>query len=51
LVLKAQSSVANGQLIEALKETRARTLELVDDLNDEQLMGVPTKNSIRVVNH
>jgi iron(II)-dependent oxidoreductase len=38
-VLKAQSSVTNGQLIEALKETRARTLELVDDLNDEQLMG------------
>jgi iron(II)-dependent oxidoreductase len=26
-------------LIEALKETRARTLELVDDLNDEQLIG------------
>jgi iron(II)-dependent oxidoreductase len=38
-VLKAQSSVTNGQLIEALKETRARTLELVDDLNDEQLIG------------
>src|SRR5678816_2728931 len=29
----------NGQLIEALKEARARTLELVEDLNDEQLMG------------
>jgi iron(II)-dependent oxidoreductase len=29
----------NGQLIEALKEARARTLELVNDLNDEQLMG------------
>ena len=39
MVLKAQSSVTNGQLIEALKETRARTLELVDDLNDEQLIG------------
>lgn len=37
--MKAQSSVTNGQLIEALKETRARTLELVDDLNDEQLLG------------
>ncbi|HEY8185781.1 MAG TPA: selenoneine synthase SenA [Pyrinomonadaceae bacterium] len=35
----AQSGVAKVQLIEALKETRARTLELVDDLNDEQLMG------------
>jgi iron(II)-dependent oxidoreductase len=38
-VLKAQSTVANGQLIEALKEARARTLELVDDLNNEQLVG------------
>jgi len=38
-VLKAQSAVTNGQLIEALKEARARTLELVNDLNDEQLMG------------
>jgi len=37
--LKAQSTVTNGQLIEALKEARARTLELVNDLNDEQLMG------------
>lgn len=37
--MKAQSSVANGQLIEALKEARARTLELVDDLNDKQLVG------------
>jgi iron(II)-dependent oxidoreductase len=26
-------------LIEALREARARTLELVDDLNDEQLLG------------
>ncbi len=38
-MLRAQSSVTHGELIEALKETRARTLELVDDLNDEQLMG------------
>lgn len=38
-MLKAQSTVTNGQLIEALKEARARTLELVNDLNDEQLMG------------
>ena len=38
-MLRAQSGVTHGQLIEALKETRARTLELVDDLNDEQLMG------------
>ena len=38
-MLKAQSTVTNGELIEALKEARARTLELVDDLNDEQLMG------------
>ena len=38
-MLKAQSRVMNGQVIEALKEARARTLELVDDLNDEQLMG------------
>jgi iron(II)-dependent oxidoreductase len=30
---------ANAQLIEALVETRARTLELVNDLNDEQLIG------------
>jgi iron(II)-dependent oxidoreductase len=35
----AQSSVANAQLIEALNETRARTLELVDDLNETELMG------------
>src|SRR4030095_7375368 len=35
----AQSSVVTAQLIEALKETRARTLELVDDLNETELMG------------
>ncbi|HEX9423416.1 MAG TPA: DinB family protein, partial [Pyrinomonadaceae bacterium] len=27
------------QLLDALQETRARTLELVADLNDEQMMG------------
>ena len=37
--LKAQATVTNGQLIKALKEARARTLELVDDLSDEQLIG------------
>ena len=35
----AQSQVVNAQLIEALKETRARTLELVGDLSEMQLMG------------
>lgn len=34
-----QASVASAQLIVALNETRARTLELVDDLNETQLMG------------
>jgi iron(II)-dependent oxidoreductase len=34
-----QGTVTTPQLIEALKETRARTLELVDDLNEEQLIG------------
>jgi len=29
----------NTQLIEAMRETRARTLELVDDLSEAQLMG------------
>lgn len=38
-MLKARSTVANGQLIEALIETRARTLDLVADLNDAQLIG------------
>jgi iron(II)-dependent oxidoreductase len=37
--LQEQSTVTNAQVIEALKEVRARTLELADDLNDEQLMG------------
>ena len=48
-MLKAQSTVTNGQLIEALKEARTRTLELVADLNDEQLMGprLPIVNPLR----
>src|SRR5467141_309798 len=39
MVLRAQSRVTNAQLIEVLKEARARTLELVSDLSDEQLIG------------
>jgi iron(II)-dependent oxidoreductase len=35
----AFTGVASAQLIEALGETRARTLELVNDLSDEQLIG------------
>ena len=48
-MLKAQSTVTNDQLIEALKEARTRTLELVVDLNDEQLMGprLPIVNPLR----
>jgi iron(II)-dependent oxidoreductase len=38
-VLTAQLGITNAQLIEALKETRARTLELVQDLSEAQLMG------------
>jgi gamma-glutamyl hercynylcysteine S-oxide synthase len=34
-----ESAVTNAQLIEALRETRARTMELVDDLTEEQLIG------------
>jgi gamma-glutamyl hercynylcysteine S-oxide synthase len=37
--MMAQSQVANVQLIEALQETRARTLELIGDLSDMQLLG------------
>lgn len=33
------ASMYTIQLLDALQETRARTLELVADLNDEQLMG------------
>src|SRR6266550_510201 len=39
MVLTARSRVTKAQLIEALKEARARTLELVSDLRDEQLIG------------
>jgi ergothioneine biosynthesis protein EgtB len=35
----ALTGIANGQLIETLRETRARTLALVNDLSDEQLIG------------
>jgi gamma-glutamyl hercynylcysteine S-oxide synthase len=38
-VLTTQVKIPTPQLIEALQETRERTLELVDDLNEEQLMG------------
>lgn len=31
--------ISNQELIEALRETRERTIELIDDLTDEQLMG------------
>ena len=37
--LTAQSRIKNPQLIEALKETRARTLALIGDLNEKQLIG------------
>src|SRR6266480_2667666 len=39
MVLTAQSGVTNAQLIEVLKEARARTVELVSDLSEEQLIG------------
>src|SRR6266550_7253982 len=39
--MTVQVTVTTPQLIDALKETRARTLELVDDLNEEQLIGLP----------
>jgi len=35
----ASTEIANAQLIEALSETRTRTLALVADLSDAQLMG------------
>ncbi len=35
----AQTKPSIGRLVEALKDTRARTLELVGDLNDEQSLG------------
>lgn len=34
-----ESRIASARLIEALRETRARTLELVADLSETQLMG------------
>ena len=37
--MKPQPEISNAQLIEALKETRARTLDLVHDLSEAQLMG------------
>ena len=38
-MLRAQPTVTNVQLIESLKETRARTLELIADLSESQLLG------------
>ena len=35
----AQTKLSTEELVEALEEARARTLELIADLNDEQLMG------------
>jgi iron(II)-dependent oxidoreductase len=52
----APTGIANGewrtttpQLIEALREARARTLDLVRDLSDEQLHGprLPIVNPLR----
>ena len=37
--MTAQVRFTNAQLIEALKETRSRTLALIDDLNEAQLIG------------
>ena len=38
-IANAEPRIMTIELIEALRETRARTLELVDDLSDEQLIG------------
>ncbi len=38
-IAKRESRFTTTQLIEALTETRARTLELVNDLSEEQLIG------------
>ena len=35
----AQTGIANAQLIGDLRETRARTLQLVEDLSEAQLIG------------
>jgi len=40
------SSASTTDLIEALQEARDRTLELIEDLSDEQLMGP----RLRIVN-
>ena len=40
------SSASTGDLIEALREARERTLELIEDLSDEHLMGP----RLRIVN-
>src|SRR2546425_9766647 len=39
LVLTPRTGLTKHQLIEALRETRARTVELIADLTDKQLMG------------
>ncbi|MEK6281700.1 MAG: selenoneine synthase SenA [Acidobacteriota bacterium] len=38
-IANSESRIATAQLVEALKETRTRTLELIDDLSDEQVIG------------
>ena len=38
-IANKESRVTSAQMIEALAETRARTLELVNDLSEEQLIG------------
>jgi iron(II)-dependent oxidoreductase len=38
-IANGNSEILHAQLIEALTETRARTLKLVEDLTDAQLMG------------
>src|SRR6476619_3687153 len=44
-----ESEIATDQLIDALRETRSRTLQLVDDVSDAQLMGprLPIVNPLR----
>ena len=46
MMTSSRYSATTAQLIEALQEARARTLELVSDLSDEQLMGP----RLRIVN-
>ena len=38
-IANKESRLTSAQMIEALAETRARTLELVNDLSEEQLIG------------